>query len=229
MEKQDAFYFEKLGDDFDRFMSAYDVERRIRLIFDQLLGPVSLPDNPAVLEIGCGTGKISQHLKQLTGNLTVNDISAKLSDAVAQRLQCRALPGDCAELPAGHETFDLIVSSECIEHTLNPYAALAEMSRVLKKGGWLVITTPNKIWYPVLLAAKLLKVRKFSGIETWTWPWTTHRWLKNNGFENILFSGCHLVPWQVPLATRLLPFFDRGGRFLYPVMINYGVAAQKKQ
>jgi len=229
MKNNDAYYFENLGDDFDRFMSDYDVERRIRLIFDRLLNAVPLPDNPAVLEIGCGTGKISQKLRQLTGALTVNDISPKLTADVAQRLQCSGLAGDCARLPAEDERFDLIVSSECIEHTPHPYAALAEMRRVLKKEGWLIITTPNKLWYPVLWVSERLKIRKFSGMETWTWPITTKKWLKNEGFENIHVSGCHLFPWQIPLAKQVLPFFDRYGDTLFPVMINYGIRAQKKK
>jgi len=225
----DAYYFENLGQDFDRFMSSYDVERRIRLIFDQLLHQVPLPENPAVLEIGCGTGKISKRLRQITESLSVNDISPKLTADVAQRLHCVALAGDCANLPAGEETFDLIVSSECIEHTPHPYTALAEMRRVLKKGGWLIITTPNKLWCPVLWAAQLLKIRKFCGIETWTWPLKTKKWLRDAEFENIRFSGCHLWPWQIPLSKRILPCFDRYGEVLYPVMINYGVRAQKKK
>ena len=227
MTEKDVYYFEHLGKDFDAFMSDYDVQRRVRLIFDHLLSPISLPENPAVLEVGCGTGRVSQHLRPLTGNLTVNDVSSKLTDAVAKRLKCHALPGDCSALSERGGSFDLIVSSECIEHTPAPYAALTGMSRILKDGGWLVVTTPNKCWYPVLLAARLMKIRKFSGIENWTWPRITGRWLREQRFQNIFFSGCHLFPWQIPFSKSILPVFDRYGSCLYPLMINYGFSAQK--
>ncbi|MCK5215915.1 MAG: class I SAM-dependent methyltransferase [Candidatus Omnitrophica bacterium] len=227
MKKKDVYYFEKLGDDFDGFMSAYDVSRRVQLIFKQLLPKTSLADNPGILEIGCGTGRISSHLREASDNFTVNDISQKFTARVAKQFQCHAWAGDIVKLTGRGEEFDLIVSSECIEHTPDPYAALANMRRLLKKDGWIVITTPNKIWYPVLTVAHLLKIRKFDGMEVWTWPSQTKRWLKEQGFKKIYFSGCHLFPWQIPFVKKILPFFDQYGHRLYPIMINYGFSAQK--
>lgn len=40
------------------------------------------------------------------------------------------------------ETFDFIVCTEVLEHTVNPFAAVAEMHRLLAPGGWLMLTTP---------------------------------------------------------------------------------------
>lgn len=225
--KKDPYYYEKIGQDFDKFMSEYDVLQRAHLIFNKPLLSKNANKKILVLEIGCGTGKISQKLRQLTDHLTVNDISEKLTKDVAQKLGCQYLAGDCAHLSIADESFDIIVSSECIEHTPDPYASLLEMKRVLRKGGQLVITTPNKIWYPVLILSQILKLRKYEGIENWTWPFVAKTWLVSNGFKNIYFSGCHLFPWQIPLAKRILPFFDKFGNSLYPIMINYGFSAVK--
>ena len=192
MTQRDPYYFETLGDDFERFMSDYDVARRVHLIFGELLQRTSLPEHPAVLEVGCGTGRISRHLRGFTNNLTVNDISEKLAADTARQLECRHLAGDCAAWQDAPGAFDLVVSSECIEHTSDPYAALAGMQRCLKPGGWLIVTTPNKLWYPVLWTAEHLNIRKFRGREHWTFPGSTRRWLKARGFDSICFSGCHL-------------------------------------
>jgi len=46
-------------------------------------------------------------------------------------------------LPYEDESFDLIWCSEVIEHLKNPEFAMAEFKRVTKKGGELILTTPN--------------------------------------------------------------------------------------
>lgn len=223
MLAKDPLYYEKLGDDFDRFMSDYDVERRLVLL-DNLMAPVPPGET---LEIGCGTGRISQHLLPKYPELTVNDISEVLAERVATKLGCRSLAGDCSALPCEGDQFDLVVSSECIEHTLDPYQALREMGRVLRPGGWLVVTTPNRLHFPLLQVALKLGLRKFQGIENWTWPHSTRSWLLQNGFGELHFSGCHLFPWQLPGAKLVLPLLDRFGDQLYPLMINYGFRARK--
>lgn len=40
------------------------------------------------------------------------------------------------------EMFDVIICTEVLEHTLNPFAAVAEMYRLLKKDGIILISTP---------------------------------------------------------------------------------------
>ena len=55
------------------------------------------------------------------------------------------LIGSGTRLPFKSEIFDKVGCSEVIEHLPNYEKAIAEMKRVLKTGGTLVITTPN--WY----------------------------------------------------------------------------------
>lgn len=221
---RNSLYFEDIGEDFDSFMSDYDVSRRIELIDGMM------PDSAAqlsCLEVGCGTGRISEYLYPRVNALTVLDISSRLASAVAERLEVRPLAGDACHLPLADATFDLVISSECIEHTEQPLRAVAEMARVVKHGGFVIITTPNKLWYPLLAIARLSRIRKFRGPENWNFPGAVADTLSRHGMSVREISGCHLVPWQVPLAKRLLPFFDSFGRQLYPLMINFGILAQK--
>lgn len=61
----------------------------------------------------------------------------------------KPLPNDCIELdlnealPFVDNSFDGVVSIETIEHLENPWFFLREVSRVLKPGGYVIITTPN--------------------------------------------------------------------------------------
>ena len=228
MTQKDPLYFEKIGGDLEKHVSLYDVERRARLILDDLLQGTRIPPGARMLEIGCATGRMTAHLKTLGADLTVNDLSEVRTRETAARYGCRELAGDCAALTVGDASFDAVVSSECIEHTPDPFKSLDEMKRVLKPGGLLVVTTPNKLWYPSLLISMWLRIRKFYGMEKWIWPSEAREWLVRNGFEDIRFSGCHLMPWILPFSRRVLPAFDRHGRSLYPVMINFGFRARKK-
>lgn len=41
------------------------------------------------------------------------------------------------------ETFDLVICTETLEHVKNPVSIVNKMRNVLKKGGWMLITTPG--------------------------------------------------------------------------------------
>lgn len=56
------------------------------------------------------------------------------------------LRGDATRLPFDDNTFDCVVTSEVLEHIQNDVAAIAELHRVLKPGGYLGVTVPT--WWP---------------------------------------------------------------------------------
>ena len=217
-----GYYFERLGEDFDRLMSDYDVERRTALI-RRLLPADAI--RRRCLEVGSGTGRISRELKPLVAELVVSDVSAQLARTVGEKLGVSWRQADACRLGFPDASFDLVVSSECIEHTPDPRLALREMARVLLPGGALVVTSPNKLWFPVLQLSLLLGIRKFEGPESWLFPWQAAAALRVSGLRVLRVSGCHLFPWQVPGAKRVLPVLDRIGDRLYPLMINFAIAA----
>lgn len=52
------------------------------------------------------------------------------------------------ELPFADDSFDLILSNEVLEHVADDRACAAEMARVTRPGGRIVVFAPNR-WYPV--------------------------------------------------------------------------------
>lgn len=222
-------YFEHLGNDFEKFMDDYDVAQRCRLIFDNLLKNVDL-QGKKVLEVGSGTGRISGEIIQHNAHLMVLDIGENLVRQVTERTGCEGVVGDACRLPFDNDFFDGVISSECIEHTTNPVSAIQEMCRVCRPGGVVCITSPNKLWYPVLWLSVKTGIRKFRGIENWLFPTNVHSVMKNCGFGRFRISGCHCWPFQLKLTRPLLRWIDQTmAGYLYPFMINYGISGVKEK
>lgn len=99
-----------------------------------------------ILDIGCREGAQSKYFESLGYEVVSVDV---------EKIYDKCIVVDCDKaLPWENETFDVIWSSEVIEHLINPKASLLEARRVLKKDGLLVYTTPNSFpFYFCLLAA----------------------------------------------------------------------------
>lgn len=89
----------------------------------------------SLLDVGCREGTQSRIFKELGYEVTSIDVEKVWED-------CEVV--DCNRpLPFANDTFDVVWSSEVIEHLIDPVAAADEMRRVLRPGGTLVLTTPN--------------------------------------------------------------------------------------
>jgi len=102
-----------------------------------------------VLDAGCGTGYGTAQL-QGARSITAFDIAA---DAVAYARQnfsrpaVRFLRAACETIPFANASFDLMVAYELIEHLERWPELIAEARRVLRPGGVLLISTPNRKYY----------------------------------------------------------------------------------
>lgn len=134
------------------FSSAQDydanahVQRRVAQGLAERVAALDLPENPHVLEIGCGTGFLTEPLAEHIrgGEWLVTDLSPAMLGRARRRLGAR--PGwRYAVLDGEHGTpegrFDLIVSSMTLQWFENLPAAVARMRGWLRPGGVLVFTT----------------------------------------------------------------------------------------
>lgn len=99
-----------------------------------------------LLDVGCREGAQSKFFESLGYQVTSIDV---------EKVYEKTTVVDCNEkLPWDDETFDVIWSSEVLEHLIDPGFSLSEARRVVKPGGMMVYTVPNS--FPVyfcLLAA----------------------------------------------------------------------------
>jgi len=100
---------------------------------------------PKVLDVGCGIGWLTGRLARL-GPTTGVDLSERaIALARKQFPDVGFVAANVFEtgLPAGH--FDLVVSQEVIAHVSDQPGLLDRIANTLKPGGYLVVTTANKL------------------------------------------------------------------------------------
>jgi 2-polyprenyl-3-methyl-5-hydroxy-6-metoxy-1,4-benzoquinol methylase len=219
---------ERLGDRFERELSLYDTERRLHVVMEDFLGGVDL-HGKRVLEVGAGLGFFSEQLHKRGAAVTATDIGEGLLQRVRERVGCECLNVDALRLVEvfGKEQFDLVVSSECIEHTPSPDEALRQMCRVLKSGGRLAVTTPNRVWYPVVHTATVLRLRAFDGLENFNSFERIRAELTSEDVQIIREKGLHLFPFHLPLHS-FSTWCDEHLQVLKCCMINLCVLGQRR-
>lgn len=170
-------------------------DKEISRIFetaDMILQDLILQDVASVLEVGCGDGRVSKIVCD-TFNLTGIDID---------NVRIKAFPGkkiiaDISNLPMKNNKFDLVFSSEVLEHLDDEVllSAISEISRVAKK--YILITVP----FEETLPAQWIKCSKCGHIfHAWG-----HVRRFNLGMLKKLFSDAPLIEkkYLSPKESRL--------------------------
>ncbi len=219
------YFYESFANDFDSRMNMYDTNKRLETIYKELLKEDIT--GRKLLDAGCGTGWFSKAAVDRGAVVTSMDLGENLLSKVALKCQSERIVGSILEIPYADCTFDIVVSSEVIEHVPNPFKALSELYRVLKPGGILVVTTPNKIWYFAIWLANLFKLRPYQGLENWTGWMEMNYNLKKLGFTEIDMRGIHLFPFIAKIFYPVLDFFHKYNDSLGPVMLNIAVKARR--
>ncbi len=219
---------ENLGRRFDQALSDYDTGRRVEVLIDDFLSDDMVIGKRA-LDVGCGLGFFSERLRARGALVTACDIGPTLLEQTRRRVGCEVERADALQLidHFGAERFDLVVSSECIEHTPSPNEALRQMAGVLKSGGTLAVSTPNLVWSPVVRLATALRLRPFDGYEnfsTWRGMKTT---LEEAGVEVEREYGLHLIPFHLK-QHRLSRWLDRRAQWARGCMINICLLGRKR-
>jgi len=163
----DRDMFEKYGKNIGFVSSIEDWAKKHRLnvyvavhehkeIKEDIVSEIKRKRPSSVLDLGCGYGFLISRLNEvcLDVRVTGTDISRfQIKNAKSREVQ-GSLVVCCAEyMPFKDGLFDFVVCSEVIEHVVSPKAALSEMERMLRTGGYLCISTDN----PISIYRKIVK------------------------------------------------------------------------
>lgn len=96
-----------------------------------------------VLDVGSGKGRFSRVLKERYPEASI--CAFDLAEAMLRCVPSGIHPckGSMTALPFGSNAFDFVYATESLEHAVDIQAAIAEMCRVVKRGGRLVIIDKN--------------------------------------------------------------------------------------
>jgi SAM-dependent methyltransferase len=143
--------YRKLAAVYDRRWSRY-VEASTR----ETLRRAALGPEDRVLDLGCGTGALLAAVRRLVPGVRITGVDlvpAMLAVARAKLEPSSRLltAAEAGALPFRAATFDVVVSSNSFHYWPRPLAGLAEIARVLRPGGRLVLTD----WCDDFLACRL--------------------------------------------------------------------------
>lgn len=101
-----------------------------------------VPAGASVLEVGCGSAKLSALLAARGARVTGLDMLPAALAAARQNFDYMQAPGnllqaDAFHLPFAENQFDVVLSTGLLEHFADPTPVLREMKRVLRRGGLL--------------------------------------------------------------------------------------------
>jgi len=162
------------------------IERRRLAIIHAMVGPSR---GLSLCEVGSGGGHVLRMFPD--ARLTAIDVSQVLLDTARRNLagyDVRFIKGEVDKLDLPAASFDRIVCTEVLEHTLDPEAILAAIARLLRADGVAVITVPND---PLILRLKDIVRRTPAGwalrdrVEWGGDRYHLHRWTPD-GFEAVL-------------------------------------------
>jgi SAM-dependent methyltransferase len=117
-----------------------------------------------VLEVGCGEGRgIDRILPRATSYSAIDKIAEVIERLKAKYPAGKFFSGNIPPLgPFADNSFDVVVTFQVIEHIEDDVAFLKEIHRVLKPGGFAIITTPNR---PMSLSRNPWHIREYTGRE----------------------------------------------------------------
>jgi SAM-dependent methyltransferase len=137
--EQDYFHGRRSGRD-KRF------EHRVKKAMGQLRSAMELCEARSVLDVGCSLGYVIEAGKRLGLEAAGTDLS-EYAVRVCRERGHRAEVGELVRLPFRDAEFDIVFMKHVLEHTPEPMRALAEVRRVMRPGGVVVILVPDLAYW----------------------------------------------------------------------------------
>ena len=135
---------------YDRVASRYDAVKQYDAASDafHLAAPILAHDRTGcVLDVAAGTGRLAASLlsiKSFRGTIDAVDASAAMLRIAQPKFaatdRVRLQRADAAHLPFADDTYACVTCLEALEFMPNRHAVLAELLRVLRPGGLLIVS-----------------------------------------------------------------------------------------
>lgn len=112
---------------------------------DTLIAMSGVKATDTVLDVACGPGLVVCDFAKVAAQVVGMDVTPAMLEAAQKRQKALCLEniswqlGDALDLPFADECFDVVITRYSFHHLLSPELALAQMIRVCKKGGSVLV------------------------------------------------------------------------------------------
>ena len=145
----------------------------------------------SILDLGCGHGRITELLVDRVPSLELVgvDFTRAMLDTFLVRPGANGskldlVCADITKLPLDDDSFDAVVSSRAFQYLPDPLSGVREAARVLKPGGRLVVSIPNKLNF----------IKYFTYDKKLYSPFEVRDWFRRCGLENIEYGSMCFFP-----------------------------------
>ncbi len=118
--------------------------RRSNKIFEYISLIMLRNKNLKVLDLGCGDGRFTSFLGEFSDTDALELSEEAISIAKKKHPHVNFFQGSALDFEFESEKYDVVISQEVIEHIEDQKKYIEVCWKVLKKNGYLIITTPNK-------------------------------------------------------------------------------------
>lgn len=223
-----AGYWRAIYEDDRLVPLIYRERRQATLRWVEELG---LPTGARVLEVGCGAGLTSVALAQrglaveaIDSTQTMTDLTRREAETAGLAGRLNARVGDVHNIEFASESFDLVMAVGVIPWLHSPSRGVDEMARVLRPGGYLLLTADNRarlnwlldprsspVLAPLRIAIKhLLHVLRLRRVQAGQlqvrnhYPWQIDRLIAASGLQKIKSMTLGFGPFSF-FGKDLLP------------------------
>ena len=154
----------RVSEEYDRLAPEYESRwsHYVTASVQHTLPHLCLRPGLKLLDIGCGTGALLGEAQALEPSLEVCgvDLSTEMLAVARERLRrgTQLLRADAGHLPLAEATFDVVVSSSSFHYWEPPEGGLAQITRVLRPGGRLVLTDWCDDFFGCRIVDRVLRV-----------------------------------------------------------------------
>lgn len=138
-------HFNFLAPVYDKFIQPRLPENLIKLI--------SLSGNEKLLDVGGGTGRISQFLVDKSSSVFLADLAFEMLNQATEKHELISINSHSEALPFPDQEFDRVIMVDALHHVCDQEQTALEIWRVLKPGGKIVIEEPDIDRFLVKLVA----------------------------------------------------------------------------
>ena len=103
-----------------------------------------LPQRGRLLDVGCGVGIFARMAQDDNWQVTGIDVSTYASRYAREHFGLDVRQGTVQSVALDSASFDAVTMWDLVEHVPDPVGELVSVARVLKRGGYLLVNTPNE-------------------------------------------------------------------------------------